>query len=478
MFFASLSNLKRMRIGKYTLLIFMCWTFTKVKAQNLVPNPSFENYKVLPCKLNEFFIHDVLENWLRPIPTSTDYWRTDIDMGCYLNPNRLNIQTRTGSAMAGIITATIFKDFKDEYKEYLEVKLNQPLVKGKLYCGEFYAYNRNVVGDIQNPTTDLLESNNLSMALSDTLVFYPVSTNQPDNLIYPSWIKITEPEVIRTNNQWHRIEGCFVADKNYEYLLIGNFHSIKDTQVVRKTFGNDLAGTYYFIDDVSLMELPYNPPSLADQVTFCNTDSNIILDATSDAATGYTWQDGSTGSHFIVTQKQTSSYTVAISYGDFTYKHTFNVDYVPDVHLGTDTLLCQGENITLKVIHPLKEYIWFDRSNDSLKVILSEGVYWVDVVSPCLVRDTIEIAYTDCPGFVPNVFTPNGDEYNQVLVIENIDNRDWGLQVFNRWGVRVYESKQYKNDWDGSGLSSGVYYYLLHSASLNREIRGWVQIIR
>lgn len=467
-----------MRFCINTLLVIMCWSLINVRAQNLVPNSSFENHKKLPCNLSVFLIHDMLENWTQPIPTSTDYWRTDIDMGCYLNPKRINRQTRTGSAMAGIITATIFKDFKDEYKEYLEIKLNQRLIKNKLYCGEFYAYDRNVVGDILNPTTDILESNNVSMAFSDTLIFYPISPNPPDNLIYPSSVKITEPKVIPANNQWHRIEGCFVADKDYEYLLIGNFHSINETQVVRKTFGNDIAGTYYFIDDVSLIELPYNPPTLADQITFCSTDNYIILNATSDGATGYTWQDGSAESQFIVTQKQTGSYKVTISYGDFTYKHTFNVQYIPDIDLGADTLLCRGETITLKVNHPFKEYLWSDQSNDSIKFISSEGIYWVDVISSCVVQDTIEIKYIDCPGFVPNVFTPNGDKYNQALVIENIDNRNWGLQVFNRWGVIVYQSKQYKNDWDGSSLSSGIYYYLLHSTSLKKEIKGWVHIIR
>ena len=454
----------------------MCWIFTSVKAQNLVPNPSFENYKVLPCDINQFFIQDVLENWIQPIPASTDYWRIDIDINCDLNPNRFNRQTRTSNAMTGIVTALIFKDFKDEYKEYVEVKLNQSLTQNKLYCGEFYAFNWDI-NDISG-AADILESNNLSMSFSDTLIFYPVSTNQPDNLTYPSWVRITEPKVIPTDNKWHRIEGCFVADKNYEYLLIGNFHSIDSTQVIRKTFGNDFAFAYYFIDDVTLFELPHNPPSLSNNVTFCHNENSIILDATSDGATSYTWQDGSTGSQFIVTQKQTDSYRVTISYGDFTYKHTFHVQYIPNIDLGADTLLCRGETITLKVNHPLKEYLWFDQSNDLIKVISSEGIYWVEVISPCVVRDTIEIKYIDCPGFVPNVFTPNGDQYNQTFIIENIDNRDWALQVFNRWGVKVYENKRYKNDLDGSNLSSGIYYYLLHSASLNKSIKGWVHIIR
>jgi gliding motility-associated-like protein len=464
-----------MRFFTITIVVLHCY-FTDVSAQNLVPNPSFENYKKLPCRLNEFFIQDLLANWVQPIPTSTDYWRTDINISCDLNPSRTNWQAKTSSAMTGIITATIFKDFKDEYKEYLEVKLSQPLIQNKLYCGEFYVFNRNTINALG--PSDILESNNLSMGFSETLVFYPVSTNQPDNLTYPSWAKITEPKVIPTDSQWHRVEGCFVADKSYQYLLIGNFHSINQTTVTRKTFGNDFAYAYHFIDDVSLVGLPYNPPALADQVTFCYNENSITLDATSDGATGYTWQDGTKESKFVVTKRQTGSYSVVISYGSFTYKHTFLVEYIPSIDIGADTLLCRGESITLKVNHPIKDYLWFDQSTDSEKVISSEGTYWVEIVSPCVVRDTIEVKYIDCPGFVPNVFTPNGDEYNQKFVIENVDNRDWALLVFNRWGAKVYEDNRYKNNWDGSNLPPGVYYYSLQSVSLDKKVSGWVQIVR
>jgi hypothetical protein len=45
--------------------------------QNLVPNPSFENYKQLPCRLSEFRIQDLLEDWFQPLTTTTDYWNTE-----------------------------------------------------------------------------------------------------------------------------------------------------------------------------------------------------------------------------------------------------------------------------------------------------------------------------------------------------------------------------------------------------------------
>lgn len=464
---------------KYWLVILFILSGLIIRGQNLVPNPSFENYNQLPCNLNKDFIQDFLVDWLQPIPSSTDYWHSNIDIGCDLNPISIERNPRTGSGMVGLITTYIYQNLTDEYKEYVEVKLSQTLTVGKLYCGEFYTFNANYILNFGvGPGSDILASNNISMAFSDTLVFYPVTSDSRDNLVTPGSVKIREREIIPADNNWHRIEGCFVADKNYEYLLIGNFDSVDSTLFVRDGNTRDLATAYYFVDDVSLVELPFAAPALLTNVVLCHDQDSIVLDAFADGATGYVWPDGSTESEYIVRTKASDSYTVSIQYNQFTYQHTFNVHYTPDVDLGPDTLLCREESITLAPQLTNQDFFWYDLSTDLTKVIYAEGTYWIEIASTCTVRDTIVISYTDCPGFVPNVFTPNGDQFNPVFEIENIESRDWNLQVFNRWGEKVYEKDFYDNTWDGNGLPSGVYYYYLYSSSLEKRVKGWVQIIR
>ena len=83
------------------------------------------------------------------------------------------------------------------------------------------------------------------------------------------------------------------------------------------------------------------------------------------------------------------------------------------------------------------------------------------------------------PIMVPNVFTPNGDDYNQYFYIPKIElYHDSRLLVFDRWGLRVFDSTGYKNDWDGDGLSSGVYYYVLDLRRDNKIFKGVVNIIK
>jgi len=85
---------------------------------------------------------------------------------------------------------------------------------------------------------------------------------------------------------------------------------------------------------------------------------------------------------------------------------------------------------------------------------------------------------------VMQMVTPNGDGKNEFLWIENVDKAlNNSLQIFNRWGVSVYEGKDYNNQnnvFDGrskgrstiSGqdyLPAGVYFYIFEYTTVNGE---------
>jgi gliding motility-associated-like protein/uncharacterized repeat protein (TIGR01451 family) len=61
-----------------------------------------------------------------------------------------------------------------------------------------------------------------------------------------------------------------------------------------------------------------------------------------------------------------------------------------------------------------------------------------------------------------NMFTPNGDginDYFEIPGLLNYPNNE--LLVFNRYSDKVYQKRNYANNWDGSNLPQGSYYYLL-----------------
>ncbi len=89
---------------------------------------------------------------------------------------------------------------------------------------------------------------------------------------------------------------------------------------------------------------------------------------------------------------------------------------------------------------------------------------------------TLEFSH---PVTVPNVFTPNGDRYNEHFYIPKIEiYEESELMVFDRWGKIVFEANGYRNEWDGGNLSSGVYYYVLNLKRNNKALKGIVNIIK
>jgi PKD repeat protein len=98
----------------------------------------------------------------------------------------------------------------------------------------------------------------------------------------------------------------------------------------------------------------------------------------------------------------------------------------------------------------------------------------------CPSRITYDVAVQGDVVFVPNVFTPNGfDNLNSTFEVVGVERSTWDLKVFNRWGDPVFEQRDYKNDWNAAGLSTGVYYYLLqNNVCPGREYKGVVSVIR
>jgi gliding motility-associated-like protein len=87
--------------------------------------------------------------------------------------------------------------------------------------------------------------------------------------------------------------------------------------------------------------------------------------------------------------------------------------------------------------------------------------------------------------FVPEGFSPNGDGVNDTFVITGLeDYPDHELGVFNRWGHKVYEAKNYQNDWAGvsdspltlgSGvLPKGTYFYVLRLEPQGKIVKGYI----
>jgi gliding motility-associated-like protein len=117
------------------------------------------------------------------------------------------------------------------------------------------------------------------------------------------------------------------------------------------------------------------------------------------------------------------------------------------------------------------------------------GTYCVEVRDTNGCKDTacVRIDLYCRPEFtVPNVFTPNSDQVNELFEIKGKCIKDFSIEIFNRWGTKVFESNEITESWDGTikgndKASEGTYYYIIKTIiSDNTEIieKGYVSLFR
>ncbi len=88
---------------------------------------------------------------------------------------------------------------------------------------------------------------------------------------------------------------------------------------------------------------------------------------------------------------------------------------------------------------------------------------------------------------IPNLITPNGDNMNDLFILRDKNevngtrvpfiSEGSHLEIVNRWGSKVFEANNYKNDWGAKELTDGIYYYHITSSCGNKEYKSWIQIL-
>lgn len=157
----------------------------------------------------------------------------------------------------------------------------------------------------------------------------------------------------------------------------------------------------------------------------------------------------------------------------------------------------ESETVSATVINGIPPYFasWSDGFNESIlttspsstntfseangNVPIVDSTYFVTVFDACNNEVTASVFIeNNCTICAPNVITPNGDNINEYFIIKNIiQYPEATVTILNRWGNILYETENYQNNWSGTELSDGVYFY---SVILNGEINihGFFHLIR
>jgi len=154
---------------------------------------------------------------------------------------------------------------------------------------------------------------------------------------------------------------------------------------------------------------------------------------------------------------------------------------LPTVVSSNDTTISVDQDISLWSTGG-NSYIWspdtyLDCSScDTVTSSPGEDViYFIQVTDSlgCTVEDTIAVTVLYNPLFIPNGFSPNNDNENDILYVRGGGIASIQMQIFDKWGTLVFETLDSQIGWDGTfngkPVNTGVYVYRMDATLKNGE---------
>ena len=227
----------------------------------------------------------------------------------------------------------------------------------------------------------------------------------------------------------------------------------------------------------SIVVIPIAKASVSNSVAICD-GAKVTLTASGGNTIVWTPTVGlnvGTGSGVVASPSVSTEYTIDVSYNSFcgAQKTVFvKVNPNPTVVAGRDTILNleQAKFINATGTGTLT---WIDGSEimcrdcpTSQVFPTATGCYVVEALNEfgCKATDEMCIEVTTEFGvYVPNAFSPNGDGVNDEFLISGFNITDISMDIFNRWGEKLFSSKDITQGWKGTFKSQpcevAVYVY-------------------
>lgn len=230
-------NSPKSNLNLLLIVIFVVCCLYSSKAQNLVPNPSFENTRTNLKKMkHEMRNFDILSDW-KTLTNSPDAHHPAVSEMKFDHkaPNFLqqfgSQEPRTGEGKVGIYVTG------NNTKESIVTKLNQPLKAGRYYY--FHMYVSLGEGKVSNSCTSSIGS---------------YFTARVPRITETSTYKlhIESSEMICDTKEWTKVCGVYRAKGTEKYMSLGYFSDTPNGKGLR---GGSFSDAYYYIDDVELREM-------------------------------------------------------------------------------------------------------------------------------------------------------------------------------------------------------------------------------
>ncbi|OFY56538.1 MAG: hypothetical protein A2W93_03695 [Bacteroidetes bacterium GWF2_43_63] len=204
----------------------------------------------------------------------------------------------------------------------------------------------------------------------------------------------------------------------------------------------------------------------------CENETTVL---SASGATTYAWNTGAATSSITIGGITSATYLVTGTNGGCSDIDSISVIVNPNptANAGIDTTIEEGATVQLNGSGG-GTYSWLPSDNLSDPAIANPicsaddtTIYILLVTNQygCTSTDTVIVMVDgDCGSiYVPNAFSPNNDQKNDVFGVMNRCLETLNLKVYNQWGNLVYETSDPNGRWDGNFdgtmSESGIYSY-------------------
>jgi OmpA-OmpF porin, OOP family len=221
------------------LTFFLLLSVLYGTAQNLVPNPSFEEKAYCPVNFNQQSLR-VVNGWKQLNEGTPDYFN-----GCaeVVGVPKNMFGEQPGHTGVGYMGMAIYSPSKRNYREYMEAKLSRPLTAGEMVCIEMYVS----AADYCKYVVDGLGATLSAQTLKQDRYY---CVNEKGVMQNPRLHMLDEC------GEWFLLSDVYTAKGGEEYITIGNFKMDRDMKILSRTkemgAKENSNWAYVYIDDVSV----------------------------------------------------------------------------------------------------------------------------------------------------------------------------------------------------------------------------------
>lgn len=234
---------------------------------------------------------------------------------------------------------------------------------------------------------------------------------------------------------------------------------------------------------------PSPPPVITlSNSSICRGESVTL---TASGYANYLWSTGSSAVSIAVNPGITTTYSVTgtDALGCFnSSSKTVSINSITG-SAGSDTAICIGTAITLTGTGGIN-YVWSTGETGSeISVNPPKATIYTLTITDaqgCSSADSVAVYLMEvcCDVFVPNAFSPNSDEYNDVLYVKGRCIQSMRFTIYDRWGNKVFESVDVTNGWDGTykgkPMDTAVLVYYLQTTNNGNQVnkKGNISLVR